>query len=69
MVIRMPSNQGSNMIDEVLEVFRNRTAELSLASEVMWREVRSHGPNSRCECPAIELLSSLYEQGYRLVKE
>jgi hypothetical protein len=63
----MPSNQGSEMIDAVFEDVD--ITSLNTASKVMWREARNHPSTSTCECPATEVLCSLYESGYRLVKE
>ena len=63
----MPSNQGSEMIDQVLaEVPSYVQSEMA---RILWREVRAHPGNSACTCISIEALCYLYDQGYRLVKE
>lgn len=62
----MPSNQGSEKIDEVFDDVN--LGDLSAAARIMWREARNHPDASTCECPAVEVLCALYERGYKLVK-
>lgn len=63
----MPSNQGSVMIDSLFDDCN--PADIESASEVMWKEIHNHLPGASCFCPAVEVLCSLYERGYRLIKE
>lgn len=63
----MPSNQGSEMIDQLFTDCDTR--DITTASVVMWQEVHNHPVGASCFCPAVEALCALYEHGYRLVKE
>lgn len=61
------SNQGSTQIDAVLDDVD--IPDLDIAAAVMWNEIHNHPHGASCGCPAIEVLCTLYEKGYRLVKK
>ncbi len=61
----MPTNQGRKM-DQLLK--DTNIGDLRRASEAMYIELGNHPSTSTCECPLIEALAVLYEQGYRLIK-
>lgn len=59
------SNQG-RPIGQLLEDVS--FGDLENAAQAMWLEATRHPATATCECPVIEALGVLYEQGYRLVK-
>lgn len=63
----MPSNQGSDMLDRVLDDVDS--GSLMLANEILHIEAERHPANASCDCAFLEGLCKLYELGYRLTKD
>lgn len=63
----MDVDQAASSLDKVLADVKFHN--LQQAAAVVWDSVHRHPANAACECLVIDALWSLYEQGFRLVKE